>query len=209
MGIIVSSVCRVLMGVALMLGVTGKLALADTPVIPFERYFADARGGGQTLKFNDFSGEIGANRIKALLRSGSTLGDRVLLQNGIAVYFPEGYIVSSSMTLNKFRPKGGLQDKAVRSKSDLEPDPNYHLSAQFDRLLGPVCAEVDGPLPGTKLRARRTARGVFSVIRVGPGQFDALSGERSVGYRIVSAVDTPFLGRDPTVAILIDQCTQS
>ena len=195
-----------LSAVILICGGQAVTAAADKPLIPFESYFAGKRTNGEALQFNDFSGKIPGDRIKALLRSGNVLGDRVLLQNGIAVYFPEGYIVSASMTLDEYQPKSGMNIDTVRSSSDLEPNPNYHLVGQFEHLLGPVCAETSGAVPGTKIRARQKPNGVLSVIQIGPGQFDSFSGETSVGYQIVSAIEAPFLGGDAIVVDLVERC---
>lgn len=191
--------------VAVVAGVRPVEASPD-PALPFEPYFAKTRGGGPALRFNDFSGRISEARIKALLRSGTILGDKVLLQNGTAVYFPEGYIVSASTSLQQFRPKNGKRAKAVRSPDDLERNPDYGLIDRFDGLLGPVCAEGPGASPGTMVRVRQSERGVLSVVIIGPGRFDALLGEKTVGYRVTSALNAAYLEIDAMTESLIGDC---
>ncbi|MGB0683832.1 MAG: hypothetical protein ACPGOV_14050 [Magnetovibrionaceae bacterium] len=199
-------VVGVLALVALMACLNVTPSLASGPEIPFESYFAKVRGEKQILKFNDFSGRIAARRIKTLLRSGDVLGDRVLLTNGLDVYFPEGYIVSSSVAFEAFQPKAGLAPTRVRSMGDLEANPHYHLTKQFDKHLGPVCSEGDGQKPGTRVRVRRSKSGVISVVQLQPGRFDLISGQKSISYRVISAVARTYLPRKSRIRGLLKAC---
>ncbi|MDJ0684957.1 MAG: hypothetical protein QNJ84_09670 [Alphaproteobacteria bacterium] len=197
----------VMAGVAALALTEAKPTLAsDGPELPFERYLGSGEGGKPVLRFNDFSGRITGDRIKALLRSGEILGDRVLLQNGSAVYFPEGYIVSSSIAFDRYRPKDGVPESSVDSPDDLELNPTYDLTNSFDQVLGPVCAETAGKSPGTTVRLRKNASGVVSLVEATPGRYNAVSGEESVGYRVLSATAAPFLPQNNAVQSMLSEC---
>lgn len=183
-----------------------NLLASDLPVLPFEKYFAAINGQKELLRFDDFSGRIGSDRIKALLRSGDTIGDRVLLRNGTAVYFPEGYIVSSRFAVPAFRPKAGVAVAEIDGIEDLDPNPHYGLVERFDDLLGPICAEEQNAGGGRLLRLRRTERGVFSLVTVRPGAFEALIGRRAPSYEVISVVDEAYLPGSGVVRQLVMGC---
>jgi hypothetical protein len=174
------------------------------PSLPFEQYFASLRGDQDVLKFNDFSGKIKAQRIKKLLRSGPVLGDRVLLQNNTAVYFPEGYIVSATAQFEKWRPKTGLTIDHVSSARDIEINPDYRLVENIDSQLGRVCAEL--PSPTQTLQFRKTTDGMFSLVRKTKGRFDHLLGEQSETVVITSALNPSYLSNDKRLQEMASRC---
>ena len=55
----------------------GQAVASDGPELPFERHLAGEDAGKYILRFNDFSGRITGDRIKALLRSGDVLGEPI------------------------------------------------------------------------------------------------------------------------------------
>ncbi|NVK17892.1 MAG: hypothetical protein HWE30_04290 [Methylocystaceae bacterium] len=175
------------------------------PTLPYESYFAKYRGDRAVLKFNDFSGKIKAQRIKKLLRSGPVLGDRVLLDNNLAVYFPEGYIVSSTLRLDAFRPKNGVTAKRIKSSHDLEENPDYQLVEQMDQHLGKVCAEINLPNQ-IKARLRKSPDGILSLVKHTPGRFDRLVGTQSRAYEITSALKPSYLSKEREVIIAAMRC---
>ncbi|WP_245881324.1 hypothetical protein [Thalassospira marina] len=175
-----------------------------TPVVPFEKLFAKERGDSKVLRFNGFSGEIPNKRIKALLRSGPILGDRVLLSEDVAVYFPDGYIVQSQARLAKYVPSPGLKPNQVLSRNNLVKNPRYNLVSEFDGVLGRECARVAYADGFASLRINRS--GVMSLITEGPGIFDAVLGENTTTYDITSAVKPVFMGNKGLVPDLIRLC---
>ena len=175
------------------------------PTLPYESYFAKYRADRSVLKFNDFSGKIKAQRIKKLLRSGRVLGDRVLLDNNLAVYFPEGYIVSSTLRLDAFRPKKGISAKRIKSAQDLEENPDYRLVDLMDQHLGKVCAEVKLS-DKVQARLRKNPDGVLSLVKHTQGQFDQVLGEASRAYEITSALSPSYLSTDRMVQRAVSKC---
>tara|TARA_R110002033_G_scaffold169905_3_gene211622 strand:- start:1796 stop:2476 length:681 start_codon:yes stop_codon:yes gene_type:complete len=175
-----------------------------TPIVPFEKLFAKERGDSKVLRFNGFSGEIPGKRIKALLRSGPILGDRVLLSEDVAVYFPDGYIVQSQARLAKYVPAPGLQPTQVVGRDNLMENPRYNLVAQFDGALGQECARVVYGDGFASLRINRG--GVMSLITETPGIFDGLVNEHTTTYDITSAVTPVFMGNKGLLPDLIRLC---
>ena len=200
-------------GVALVVGTLAVATMAvlptaraadKTPVVPFERYFADLRGDGKTLRFNAFSGEIPGKRIKQLLRSGQVIGDRILLSEDVAVYFPDGYIVQSQTNFSKYVPKFGVKPSAVRSRDDLVEDPRYSLVQRFDVILGRECARTEYANGFAALRIKPD--GVMSLVLETAGYFDALVQEDTTAYTVTSAVQPVFIGNQGLVPDLVAQC---
>lgn len=198
-------------GVVLALAVAATAAMtpaanaADkTPVVPFERYFADLRGDGKTLRFNAFSGEIPGKRIKQLLRSGQVIGDRILLAEDVAVYFPDGYIVQSQTHFGKYIPKAGLKPGAVSDRDHLMENPRYALVERFDTILGRECARTEYANGFASLRMKPD--GVMSLVLETAGYFDALVDEHTKAYSVTSAVQPVFIGNQGLVPELMAQC---
>lgn len=179
-------------------------AADKTPVVPFERYFADLRGDGKTLRFNAFSGEIPGKRIKELLRSGQVVGDRVLLAEDVAVYFPDGYIVQSQTNFSKYIPRPGVKPLAVDDRDDLVENPRYALVERFDTILGRECARTEYANGFAALRIKPD--GVMSLVLETAGHFDALVGEHTTAYAVTSAVQPVFIGNQGLVPDLMAQC---
>jgi len=175
-----------------------------TPVVPFEKLFAKERGDSKVLRFNGFSGEIPGKRIKALLQSGPILGDRVLLSEDVAVYFPDGYIVQSQARLAKYVPVPGLKPTQVLTRGNLMPNPRYRLVSEFDSALGLECARVAYGDGFASLRINRS--GVMSLITEAPGIFDTLLEENTTTYDITSAVKPVFMGNKGLLPDLIRLC---
>lgn len=179
-------------------------AADKTPVVPFERYFADLRGDGKTLRFNAFSGEIPGKRIKELLRSGPVIGDRILLAEDVAVYFPDGYIVQSQTNFSKYVPKFGVKPSQVSGRDDLIENPRYALVQRFDVILGRECARTEYANGFAALRIKPD--GVMSLVLETAGHFDALVDENTTAYAVTSAVQPVFIGNQGLVPDLISQC---
>lgn len=175
------------------------------PPLPFETYFAKDRTDSDVLKFNDFSGKIKAQRIKKLLRSGPILGDRVLLDNNLAVYFPEGYIVSSTMHIEQFRPKNGMSEKQIKSANDIEMNPEYDLVNKIDHHLGKVCAEIPSP-ENQKTRLRRNEEGILSLVKRTQGRFDKILGKQSEDVMVISALEPHYLSSDRKIQLVASNC---
>ena len=179
-------------------------AADKTPVVPFERYFADLRGDGKTLRFNAFSGEIPGKRIKELLRSGQVVGDRVLLAEDVAVYFPDGYIVQSQTNFSKYIPKPGVKPLAVDDRDDLMENPRYALVERFDTILGRECARTEYANGFAALRIKPD--GVMSLVLETSGHFDAFVDEHTTAYAVTSAVQPVFIGNQGLLPDLMAQC---
>ncbi|MBC08102.1 hypothetical protein [Thalassospira sp.] len=179
-------------------------AADKTPIVPFERYFADLRGDGKTLRFNAFSGEIPGKRIKELLRSGAVIGDRILLAEDVAVYFPDGYIVQSQANFAKYVPKIGVQPTKVETRDDLVENPRYALVERFDTILGHECARTEYANGFAALRIKPD--GVMSLVLETAGHFDALVEEHTTAYTVTSAVQPIFMGNQGLVPDLMAQC---
>ena len=176
------------------------------PEVPFERYFADKRGDGSVLRFNDFSGKIAGSRILKLLRSGNILGDRVLLKSNTAVYFPDGYIVSSSLKLDPWRERPGLDPRHVKAQSDLVPNPDYRLVESVENKLGRVCATVAAHRPNESFRLRRSQSGVLSLVKRTPSAFHHIKGGNEQAVTITSALDPRYLSLDPEIRRQANRC---
>ena len=179
-------------------------AAEPTPVVPFEKLFAKERGDSKVLRFNGFSGEIPNKRIKELLRSGPILGDRVLLSEDVAVYFPDGYIVQSRAQLPKYIPSPGLKPFQVLSRDNLIKNPRYKLVKEFDNVLGRECARVAYGSGFASMRINRG--GVMSLITETPGLYDAVMDEHTTTYDVTSAVQPVFIGNKGLVPDLIRLC---
>ncbi|MFH1805644.1 MAG: hypothetical protein ABID63_12230 [Pseudomonadota bacterium] len=180
------------------------LAADPTPPVPFETLFATERGDAKLLRFNAFSGDIPGKRIKALLQSGPVIGDRVLLAEDVAVYFPDGYIVQSQANLQKYVPKLGLAPEHVDERDDLQENPRYRLVEQFGRFLGPECARVEYANGFAALRIK--SDGVVSLVTETPGIFDPLIDEKTVTYNVTSAVQPDFIGNRGLMPELMQKC---
>ncbi|MEQ8284924.1 MAG: hypothetical protein RIG26_09985 [Thalassospira sp.] len=175
-----------------------------TPVVPFEKYFADQRGDGKYLRFNAFSGEIPGKRIKALLRSGQVIGDRVLLAEDVAVYFPDGYIVQSQARFGKYIPKAGVHPGGIANRDHLMENPRYALVDRFDSILGRECARTEYANGFAALRIKPD--GVLSLVLETSGMFDALIDEQTTTYSVTSAVQSVFIGNQGLMPELIAKC---
>jgi hypothetical protein len=179
-------------------------AADSTPVVPFEKYYADQRGDGKALRFNAFSGEIPGKRIKALLKSGQVIGDRVLLAEDVAVYFPDGYIVQSQANFSKYVPKKGVKPSAVENRDHLMESPRYALVERFDSILGKECARTEYANGFASLRIKTD--GVMSLVLETSGYFDALVDEHTKAYSVTSAVQPVFIGNEGLVPDLMAKC---
>lgn len=176
----------------------------NTPVVPFEKYFADLRGDGKYLRFNAFSGDIPGKRIKALLRSGQVIGDRILLSEDVAVYFPDGYIVQSQARFGKYIPKTGITAGGVVKRDHLTENPRYALIERFDSILGKECARTEYANGFAALRIKTD--GVMSLVLETSGLYDALVDEHTTTYSVTSAVQPVFMGNQGLVPDLIAKC---
>ncbi|MBX2830481.1 MAG: hypothetical protein KTR23_04780 [Rhodospirillales bacterium] len=194
----------VAIGVALV-SMTPKAQAADkTPVVPFEKYYAELRGDGKFLRFNAFSGEIPGKRIKALLRSGQVIGDRVLLSEDVAVYFPDGYIVQSQTRFGKYIPKIGMKAAGISTRDHLVENPRYALVGRFDTILGRECARTEYANGFAALRIKPD--GVMSLVLETSGMFDTLVDEQTTTYSVTSAVQSVFIGNQGLMPELIAKC---
>jgi hypothetical protein len=195
--------------------VVGSAAAGEQPLVPFEQSAAFKIDSRAMLRFDDFAGRIGDSRIKRLLRSGDILGDRVLLMNNVAVYFPDGHIVSAKAEFHSHRPVAGLMPWNVYSAAQIEPNPNYQYHAEFDSLLGPACAETVYLKGGARnggdsyARLRINRQHVLSLELETPGRYDRLSGEKTRSYTVTSALDPYYLGDPGLVQQLMDVCIDS
>ncbi|MCC9622531.1 hypothetical protein LPB41_12585 [Thalassospira sp. MA62] len=185
-------------------GISVAHAADRTPAVPFEKYYASLRGDGNFLRFNAFSGDIPGKRIKALLRSGKVVGDRVLLSEDVAVYFPDGYIVQSQARFGKYIPKPGVMSADVVKRDDLMENPRYALVSEFDRVLGRECARTEYANGYAALRIK--SDGVVSLVMETSGLFDPLMDEQTTTYSITSAVQPVFIGNQGLVPALIAEC---
>jgi len=198
--------CCAVLGMVMMAVVSPRVAQsADvTPVMPFEKYFADQRGDGKFLRFNAFSGEIPGKRIKALLRSGQVIGDRILLSEDVAVYFPDGYIVQSQTRFGKYIPKVGLKASSVVKRDHLMENPRYALVGNFDQILGKECARSEYANGFAALRIKRD--GVMSLVLETSGLYDPLVDEQTTTYTVTSAVQSVFMGNQGLMPELLLKC---
>lgn len=192
----------------------GTALAADRPLLPFEGHAAIGLDRKAMLRFDDSTGRIPDARIERLLRSGRILGDRVLLKNQVAVYFPDGHIVSSKAEFHTYRPVAGLMPWHVYTRRQIEPNPRYALVEELDRLLGPVCAET-AYLKGRRrhggasyARVRINRERVLSLEIDSPGRYDYLTHQSSRSYTVTSALDPYYLGDPAVVGELLAQCRE-
>jgi hypothetical protein len=190
-----------------------EIALAaDQPTVPFEHLSKISLNEKSRLHYDDYAGKISDSRIKRLLRSGPILGDRVLLRNDVSVYFPDGHIVSSQTEFHSFKPKGDLRPWDVYYRRQIEPNPRYARVAEFDQVLGPVCAETQylkarGHESGESFtRMRISKSGVMTFEIDTPGRYDYLTGEITRSYTLTSAINPYYLGDLVVAQSLIDAC---
>lgn len=206
---------RLFAAVLLAMVVAGGAAAGDRVVVPFEQSAAVVLDGRSMLYFDDSSGRIGDHRIKRLLRSGDILGDRVLLKNNVAIYFPDGHIVSAKAEFHSHRPHAGLFPWNVYSAAQIEPNPAYQYRAEFDALLGSPCAEVvylkaGGRRSGDSIaRLRINRQNVLSLELDTPGRYDRLTGQSTRSYTVTSALDPYYLGDPVVVQQLMDACIEN
>lgn len=198
----------------LVLGLSVGLAeAADKPIIPFESHSSVAHDEASMLRFDDYAGKIPDSRIKRLMRSGPILGDRVMLQNDVAVYFPDGHIVSTKVEFHNYRPVGSLMAWHVYTVDQVEPNPRYAMIDQRDSIFGPVCAETlyvrgserrGGGESYARLRQNR--QGYITFELDSPGRYDYLTGETTRSYTLTSALDKYYLGDPQVVETLLEGC---
>jgi len=202
---------------AALLGVAAPAQAGDQPMLPFEEFVEVSIDRSRLLRFDDSVGRIIEPRIERLLRSGDILGDRVLLKNQVAVYFPNGFIVSSKAEFHTYRPVDGLMPWDVYYRDQIELNPRYGRIGEFDRLLGSSCAEVPyfgGRSPRQQqgesyARMRINRHGVLSLVLDTPGRYDYLTHEPSNSLTVTSAVDSYYLGDPGLVAKLTKDCQRA
>jgi hypothetical protein len=180
------------------------MAADSTPIVPFEKYYADQRGDGKYLRFNVFSGEIPGKRIKELLRSGQVVGDRILLSEDVAVYFPDGYIVQSQARFGKYIPKAEVKGEGVLNRDHLTENPRYALVERFDTILGRECARMEYANGFAALRIKPD--GVMSLVLETSGLYDQIVDEQTTTYSVTSAVQPVFIGNQGLMPELMAQC---
>ncbi|MDP6953802.1 MAG: hypothetical protein QGF53_13695 [Alphaproteobacteria bacterium] len=202
--------------VAALLAATAPVQAGDQPMLPFEEFVEVSIDRSKWLRYDDSVGRILEPRIERLLRSGDVLGDRVLLKNQVAVYFPNGFIVSSKAEFHTYRPIDGLMPWNVYYRDQIEPNPRYERINEFDRLLGNSCAEVPyfrGRSPQRNgesfARMRINPHGVLSLVLDMPGRYDYLTNEASKSLTVTSAVDSYYLGDPGLVAKLVKDCQRA
>jgi len=195
------------------LGLSAGIAqAADKPVIPFENYSKVALDETSMLRFDDYAGKIPDSRIKRLMRSGPILGDRVLLRNDVAVYFPDGHIVSTKVEFHNYRPVGNLMAWHVYTVDQVEPEPRYTMIDQFDSVYGQACAQTlyvrgsDRRGGESFARLRRNGHGIVTFELDTPGRYDYLTGETTRSYTMTSALDPYYLGDPQVIQALSDSC---
>jgi hypothetical protein len=183
---------------ALTLSAMAASAAERTVAIPFEADRAQLRGDRLMLKLNDDAAAIPATRIRGLPVVNGRIGDRADLDNGLQVYFPDGRIVRAEMRVQKFR----TDDSAAAL-----PDPAYRVVAEFDKVLGPVCARTsNASVAGHSIEMRITAQKVISIVErasIPPGN----AMPENVSYRVISALDVAFLAEQGQAYELYDTCT--
>ncbi|WP_336080646.1 hypothetical protein [Thalassospira sp. CH_XMU1448-2] len=196
----------VILALAMASAATTPAAIAAdiTPVVPFEKYYADQRGDGKYLRFNAFSGEIPGKRIKALLRSGQVIGDRILLSEDVAVYFPDGYIVQSQVRFGKYIPTSSVQPGSISKREHLTENPRYALVERFDTILGRECARTEYANGFAALRIKPD--GVVSLVLETSGLYDQIMDEHTTTYNVTSAVQPVFIGNQGLVPELMAKC---
>jgi len=190
----------------------GVAQAADQPVIPFETHANVAIDEATMLRFDDYAGKIPDNRIKRLMRSGPILGDRVLLNNDVAVYFPDGHIVSTKVEFHNYRPVGNLMAWNVYTVDQVEPNPRYTMIDQLDAVFGHACAETvyirgsNRRSGESYARLRRNRHGITTFELDSPGRYDYLTGETTRSYTLTSAMDPHYLGDPQVVQALTENC---
>lgn len=199
---------------ALLFGLSaGAVQAADKPIIPFETHAEVSLDERSMLRFDDYAGKIPDRRIKRLMRSGPILGDRVMLMNDVAVYFPDGHIVSTKVEFHNYRPIGNLMAWHVYTVDQVEPNPRYDMIDQRDSVFGHVCAEtlyVRGSARRgggeSYARLRKNRHGIMTFELDSPGRYDYLTGESSRSFTLTSALDTYYLGDPQVVQTLMESC---
>ncbi len=200
----------------LVLGLSAGIAqaplAADKPIIPLETHAAVSIDETAMLRFDDYAGKIPDSRIKRLMRSGPILGDRVLLKNEVAVYFPDGHIVSTKIEFHNYRPVGNLEAWNVYTADQIEPNPRYGMVNQMDNVFGHACAETVYTRGSNRrggesfARLRRNDHGILTFELDTPGRYDYLTGEATRSYTLTSAIDPYYLGDPQVVRALADTC---
>jgi hypothetical protein len=147
--------------------------------IPFETERAALRGDNSFVRLNQDATAIPAHRIRGLPIVDGKMGEHVLLDGGVELYFPFGRIVSASMSL-------------------LPTDAGYTRAVnQFDAALGRACAREDA---GGKVELRMKDEMISVVRHVEGGTAQAPA------YKITRVAETRWLDGDATVRRLHTLC---
>ena len=133
--------------------------------------------------------------------------------NEVAVYFPDGHIVSTKVEFHNYRPIGNLMAWHVYTVDQVEPNPRYSMIDQLDSVFGHACAETlyirgshrrGGGESYARLRRNRHGFTTFELDT--PGRYDYLTGETSRSYTLTSALDNYYLGDPQVVQTLMENC---
>ena len=144
------------------------------------------------VRINDDATVIPAHRIRDVPVVDGKMGEHVRLDGGVELYFPFGRVVSAAM---EFRPVR----QSLTNPSLFEADPAYRHVANFDRVLGPVCASDTGLAGPIEMRINGEAMSVVKTMLTPVG-------DAGPSYRVVTVAETRWLDNDPQVQRLLTNC---
>lgn len=175
--------------------------------IPFEQDRAKERGDRAMLQLNEDASRIPGHRITALPIVNGKMGEQARLDDSFDIYFPFGRILSATTEFHKYR---AIPATSEGMAPEFLPDPSYSRVAQFDRVLGKVCAseriETSGGNAG-RLELRVAPDKSLSVVRSMPAPHRPAHDESVVSYRVISSMEVRYLAREePDAERLFRRC---
>ncbi len=170
------------------------------PLIPFEAERAALRGDHRLLRLNEDSSAIPARRIIDLPVINGRMGDHAKLDGGLLLYFPYGNIVSAETDFRQYRPDPANPTHWMR-------DPAFARVAEFDRVLGPICASTGNAAAAQSHAELRLHRPDHLISFVTEQRLAATAGApANTLYRIISVTDVRELLDQPVAADLAYHC---
>ncbi len=187
------------------IGVELAQRVAKGPALPFEADFAQRRHDRAILSFNDHIATVPGNRIRDVPVVNGRMGDRVVVNEGTALYFPVGYLVTATYRFDKLRPRSGVT--AVGQASDLQPNPDFALVGRFDAELGPVCAVTEDKANSMRVEFRiKAGSKILSVVLDEPGRYDAIAKDKSRSYVLFAGTEERYMVNDTLTRRLLSHC---
>lgn len=168
------------------------------PVILLEPERAGTRGDRMVLRLNDDASVIPAHRIKALPIVDGRMGERVVLDGGLQLYFPFGRIIEARSEIGKYRED---------ATGKIELNPLFSKVTTFDVALGPVCSsvqDIDGQ--GGRVEMRLGPDKAISIVGHKISKANAPDDET---YRVVTVTEFRHIRQEAYAERLYQACTSA